>query len=114
MTGVQTCALPIWAGDAGKGFAVVAAEVKNLANQTTKATEDIAKQIQGVQNVSLKVADSIQTIASSATNVNQYITDVASSVEEQRAVTQEISRNTHKMANSVQDISERIKLFLAM
>lgn len=102
------------AGDAGKGFAVVAAEVKNLANQTTKATEDIAKQIQDVQNVSVKVAESIQTIASSANNVNQYITGVASAIEEQSAVTREISGNTQKMANSVEDIAQRIKRLSAV
>lgn len=60
------------AGDAGKGFAVVAAEVKNLATQTTKATEDIARQIQEVQSVSEKVAQSIETIVQSANNVTQY------------------------------------------
>lgn len=102
------------AGDAGKGFAVVAAEVKNLANQTTKATEDIAKQIQDVQNVAVKVAESIQTIASSANNVNQYITGVASAIEEQSAVTSEISGNTQKMANSVEDIAQRIKRLSAV
>lgn len=96
------------AGDAGKGFAVVASEVKNLANQTTKATEDIAKQIQDVQNVSNRVTDSIQTIANSANNVNQFITGVASAIEEQSAVTREISANTQKTADSVKDISQRI------
>lgn len=102
------------AGDAGKGFAVVASEVKNLANQTTKATEDIAKQIQDVQNVSVKVSESIKTIADSATNVSQYITGVAGAVEEQSAVTKEISSNTQKMAHSVQDISDRIKRLSAV
>ncbi len=102
------------AGDAGKGFAVVAAEVKNLATQTTKATEDIAKQIQDVQSVSFKVAESIQTIANSANNVSQYITGVAGAVEEQSAVTQEISSNTQKMAGSVQDIANRIKALSAV
>lgn len=97
------------AGDAGKGFAVVATEVKNLASQTTKATEDIAKQIQEVQNVSVKVEESIRTIALSANNVNQYITSVASAIEEQTAVTREISGNAQKMANSVEDIAQRIK-----
>lgn len=97
------------AGEAGKGFAVVANEVKNLANQTTKATEDIAKQIQEVQTVSIKVADSIVAIANSAQNVNGYISGVASTISQQSAVTSDISANTQKMAHSVEDISRRIK-----
>ncbi len=97
------------AGDAGKGFAVVAAEVKNLATQTTKATEDIARQIQEVQSVSEKVAESIQTIVTSANNVTQYIVGVASAIEEQSAVTQEISANTQRMSSSVSDIAQRIR-----
>jgi len=97
------------AGDAGKGFAVVAAEVKNLSNQTTKATDDIAKQIQDVQDVSSRVAESISTIVSSANNVNQYIMGVASAIEEQSAVTKDISDNTQKMATSVEIIAQRIK-----
>ncbi len=97
------------AGDAGKGFAVVASEVKNLASQTTKATEDIAKQIQEVQTVSVKVEESIKTIALSANNVNQYVASVASAIEEQSAVTREISGNAQRMAMSVEDIAQRIK-----
>jgi methyl-accepting chemotaxis protein len=102
------------AGDAGKGFAVVAAEVKNLATQTTKATEDIARQIQEVQSVSEKVAESIETIVTSANNVTQYIVGVASAIEEQSAVTQEISSNTQRMSSSVSDISQRIRALSAI
>lgn len=102
------------AGDAGKGFAVVAAEVKNLATQTTKATEDIARQIQEVQSVSEKVAESIQTIVTSANNVTQYIVGVASAIEEQSAVTQEISANTQRMSSSVSDIAQRIRQLSAI
>lgn len=97
------------AGDAGKGFAVVAAEVKNLANQTTKATDDIAREIKGVQAVSSSVAESVRNITSTAENVSQYVTGVAGAVEEQSAVTREISSNTQKMARSVEDITTRIK-----
>lgn len=102
------------AGEAGKGFAVVANEVKNLASQTTKATEDIAKQIQEVQNVSLRVAESIQTIAKSASNVNGYISGVSVSIAEQTSVTSEIAANTNKMAQSVEEISRRIKEICAV
>lgn len=97
------------AGEAGKGFAVVAAEVKNLATQTTKATEDIARQIQEVQSVSEKVAESIETIVNSANSVTQYIVGVASAIEEQSAVTQEISGNTQRMSTTVSDIAQRIR-----
>ena len=97
------------AGDAGKGFAVVASEVKNLANQTTKATEDIAKQIKEVQGVATNVTNNIQNISGSASNVSQYVSSVASAVEEQSAVTKEISGNMQKMAGSVADIAQRIK-----
>lgn len=101
------------AGEAGKGFAVVAAEVKNLATQTTKATEDIARQIQEVQSVSQKVAESIETIVTSANNVTQYIVGVASAIEEQSAVTQEISGNTQRMSNAASDIAQRIRALSA-
>jgi methyl-accepting chemotaxis protein len=97
------------AGEAGKGFAVVAAEVKNLANQTTGATEDISKQIQELQGVALNVAQSVNSIAASAGSVNQYVAITASAVEEQSAVTREISGNTQKMATSEEDIAQRIK-----
>lgn len=97
------------AGDAGRGFAVVAAEVKNLANQTTKATEDIAREIQGVQSVSSSVAETVRNITASAESVSQYVTGVAGAVEEQSSVTKEISSNTQRMARSVEDITTRIK-----
>lgn len=94
------------AGDAGKGFAVVAAEVKNLATQTTRATEDISHQIHEIQASSNNVVSSIDGIASSASNMNHYITGVASAIEEQTAVTSEISTNVQKVSHSMQQISD--------
>lgn len=102
------------AGAAGKGFAVVASEVKNLATQTTKATEDIAKQIQYVQDIASSVADSIKNISASAGNVNEYVTQVAGAIEEQSAVTRDISSNTQQMADSVRDIAQRVKRLSAV
>lgn len=101
------------AGDAGKGFAVVASEVKELATQTTDATENIARQIQEVQHASHSVLESIKHITESATHVSQYVNSVAASVEQQTAVTKEISANTQHMAASVGDISERIDGLIA-
>jgi methyl-accepting chemotaxis protein len=81
------------AGEAGKGFAVVASEVKSLAVQTAKATEDIASHIQGVQGSTSAAVDAIRQIAERMQEINQYTTAVASSVEEQNAATGEISHN---------------------
>jgi methyl-accepting chemotaxis protein len=86
------------AGEAGKGFAVVASEVKSLAVQTAKATEDIASQIQGVQGSTTTTVEAIRQIAERMQEINQYTTAVASSVEEQNAATGEISHNVASAA----------------
>lgn len=96
------------AGESGKGFAVVAGEVKNLANQTTDATEEISKQIRELQKVSLYVADSVNNIAEAAETMNQYVASTASAVEEQSTVSRDISGNTQKMTDSVKEIAKRI------
>lgn len=97
------------AGDAGKGFAVVASEVKTLASQTAKATDDISREIEMVQQISSEVADSVNAIVDAASSVSQYVSSVASAIEEQAAVTKEISGNTQKTSTAVAEISSRIR-----
>lgn len=97
------------AGDAGKGFAVVAAEVKNLASQTSKATDDIAREIAQMQGVSQNVDGSIKAIGASSDQVNQYVSGVASAIEEQTAVTQEISSNMQRATDGIRAIEECVK-----
>ena len=81
------------AGEAGRGFAVVASEVKALANQTSKATDQIGAQIDAVQKASTTTAESIQQIAQTISTVNEISTAISGAVEEQSAATSEVSVN---------------------
>ena len=96
------------AGDAGKGFAVVASEVKNLANQTAKATEEIAGQIKGVQERTGSTVSAIEQIAETIQSMTEIASMVASAVEEQNAATQEIGRNVQEAATGTQQVSSAI------
>jgi|TARA_R110000824_G_C15183920_1_gene674048 methyl-accepting chemotaxis protein len=93
------------AGEAGKGFAVVANEVKNLANQVAKATEQITDEIEGVQNIAGEVADMLGSMRSEVEGVLENVTTISSAVEEQSAVTQQVSSNMQSMANSVEEFA---------
>ncbi|MBP2230867.1 methyl-accepting chemotaxis protein [Azospirillum agricola] len=96
------------AGEAGKGFAVVASEVKNLANQTAKATEDISSQITGMQNAAGSAAGAIQDVGKTITQINEIVTAVAATVEEQTAATQEITRNVQEVAVGARRVTASI------
>jgi methyl-accepting chemotaxis protein len=86
------------AGEAGKGFAVVAGEVKSLANQTGKATNDIADQVSGIQNATQLAATTIQSVGKTIREVNDVATSIAAAVEEQSAATREIARSVSNVA----------------
>ncbi|WP_319801877.1 methyl-accepting chemotaxis protein [Azospirillum canadense] len=96
------------AGEAGKGFAVVAGEVKHLANQTARATEDIAIQIAAIQSATDGAVQAIGAIGSTIVQVNDIATGIASAIEEQGAATNEISRNVQQAAAGTQEVSTSI------
>jgi len=96
------------AGEAGKGFAVVASEVKNLANQTAKATEDISAQIGAMQQATGSAVGAISEITRTIGEINQISTTIAAAIEEQDAATREIARNIQQAAEGTQEISLNI------
>jgi len=96
------------AGEAGKGFAVVASEVKHLANQTAKATEDISTQIGNVQQATNDTVTAIKSIGGTIHRINEITSAIAAAVEEQAAATQEIARNVQQAASGTQEVSGNI------
>lgn len=84
---------------------MVAAEVKNLATQTSKATEEIGPQISSVQDATHNAMKAIASISKTIGDINHLKTTIASAVEEQGAATQEITRNVEKAARSPEDVS---------
>jgi methyl-accepting chemotaxis protein len=96
------------AGDAGKGFAVVASEVKNLANQTARATEEISSQIGGIQTATQEAVTAIEVIGKTISEIDEVNSGIASAVEEQGAATQEIARNVEQAAAGTQEVSSNI------
>ncbi|EWY36478.1 chemotaxis sensory transducer [Skermanella stibiiresistens SB22] len=96
------------AGEAGKGFAIVASEVKNLANQTAKATEDIATQIAGMQAATSGAVGAIQAIGGTITRIDEIVTVIAAAVEEQGSATREIARNIQEASRGTDEVSSNI------
>ena len=94
------------AGDAGKGFAVVASEVKNLANQTAKATDEISTQINDVQSATTNAVGAIDHITSTIGNISHITSTIAAAVEEQGAATTEISNNAKQTANGTRQATD--------
>ncbi|SMH44252.1 methyl-accepting chemotaxis protein [Azospirillum agricola] len=94
------------AGEAGKGFAVVAQEVKNLANQTAKATEDIVAQVDEIRAVTGRTVTSMQGIGETIAQVNRITATIAAAVEEQGAATEEIVRNIQQAAHGSCEVSD--------
>jgi methyl-accepting chemotaxis protein len=96
------------AGEAGRGFSVVASEVKALASQTTKATEDIRKNIEAVRDATRSAVDAVREISKSINGLDESAGTIAAAVEEQNAATSEISRNTTLTAEQTRSITQAI------
>jgi methyl-accepting chemotaxis protein len=96
------------AGDAGKGFAVVAHEVKALAAQTAKATDEISTQIAGMQSATHDSVTAIKEIGGTITRISEIAAAIAAAVEQQGAATQEISRNVQQAAQGTSQVASNI------
>jgi len=96
------------AGEAGKGFAVVASEVKNLANQTAKATEEISNQIGGIQGATKDAVHAIESIGGTIGQMSEIASAIAAAVEEQGAATSEIARNVEQAAAGTGEVTANI------
>ena len=97
------------AGESGRGFAVVASEVKALANQTTRATDDISQQVAAIQDATKRTVEEISSIAKVINELTSVTTTIASAVDEQGSVTREIAGSMHTAASNTARASEEIR-----
>ena len=97
------------AGEAGKGFAVVAGEVKALASQTTKATEEIQAQVAAIQSETGRAVDALGNIGKTVDEMSEISTAIASAMEEQGATTHDIARNINEAADRTRDVSTNVR-----
>jgi methyl-accepting chemotaxis protein len=96
------------AGDAGKGFAVVAAEVKNLASQTSQATEEISAQVMQIQSTTAEAVSAIVGITDMIRSISEGSSAIAAAVEQQGAATREISNNVQRVAQGTAEVTSTI------
>ncbi len=96
------------AGDAGKGFAVVAAEVKNLASQTARATDEISSQVMYIQSTTAEAVDAIRSITQMIGSISEGTSTIAAAVEQQGAATREISSNVQRVAQGTAEVTATI------
>ena len=96
------------AGEAGKGFAVVASEIKELANQTAHATNEIKDKISGIQGATGSSIENIEKINHIINEINDLITTIAAAIEEQTVTSQEISNNISQLSEGVAETNENL------
>lgn len=96
------------AGEAGRGFAVVANEIKELARQTAKATEEIKEKVEGIQESTVRTVTEIEEIAKVSKDVNETVFSIATAVEEQSVTTREIASNVGQVSEGIKEVNENV------